>query len=151
MSGTIICALDDSDGSVAAVHVARRLAERFDARMLLVSIADGFHTDTVGPAARQARIGAERRLQAVVAEQDLAHAERRVAAGDPAEAVAVIAAEEAAELIVVGARLGVLGRMLLTSFARELAATAPCPVVVAPPESADPAPARAARPQPALG
>jgi nucleotide-binding universal stress UspA family protein len=148
MSGTIICAIDDSEGAGAAVQVARRLAERFDARMLLVSIADGFRTETASVTARQARAGAERRLQRVVAEHDLSYAEHRVAAGDPAEAVAVIAAEEAAELIVVGAGRGVLRRTLRSSFARDLAATAPCPVVVTPPESAEAITSRAERVRP---
>jgi nucleotide-binding universal stress UspA family protein len=137
MSGTIVCAIDDSEGVDAAVQVTRRLAERFGARMLLVSLADGLAAETSSLTARQGRAGAERRLERIVAEHDLSHVERRVAAGDPAEAVAVIAAEEAAELIVVGARRGVLGRTLRSSFARDLAATAPCPVVVAPPESAE--------------
>jgi nucleotide-binding universal stress UspA family protein len=140
MNGTIICTIDDSEGVEAAIQVTRRLAERFDARMLLVSIADGLRAGTgtgEGVTATQARAGAIRRLNRLVAEHDLAGEEHRVAAGDPAEAVAVIAAEEAADLIVVGARRGLLGRTLRSSLARELAATASCPVVVAPPESRD--------------
>jgi nucleotide-binding universal stress UspA family protein len=143
MSGTIICAVDDADGASAAVQVARRLAERFDARMVLVSVASGLQTASL--TARQARAGAERRLERIVAEHDLVHAEHRIAAGDPAEAVATIAAEEAAELIVVGAQRGMLGRTLRSSFARDLAATAPCPVVITPPESADAATSRRKR------
>jgi len=148
MNGTIICTVDDSEGVEAAIQVARRLAERFAARMLLVSIADGFRAGTgnsEGLTTTQARAGAKRRLDRIVAEHDLSQEEHRVAAGDPAEAVAVIAAEEAADLIVVGARLGLLGRTLRSSLARELAATASCPVVVAPPESRDAVAARAGR------
>lgn len=140
MNGTIICTIDDSEGTEAAVQVARRLAERFDARILLVTIADGFHDLTEngeGLSARQARAGARRRLERIVARHDLSQEEHRVAAGDPAEAVAVIAAEEAADLIVVGARRGLLGRTLRSALAGDLAATASCPVVVAPPEAAD--------------
>ena len=48
----------------------------------------------------------------------------------------MIAAEEGADLVVVGARRGVFGRTLRSALARELAATASCPVVVAPPEAA---------------
>jgi nucleotide-binding universal stress UspA family protein len=141
MNGTIICTIDDSEGAEAAIQIARRLAERFDARMLLVSIADGFRAGPVGGegvTATQGRAGAKRRLERLVAAHDLAGAEHRLAAGDPAEAVAVIAAEEAADLIVVGARRGLLGRTLRSPLARQLAATAACPVVVAPPESRDP-------------
>lgn len=140
MNGTIICTIEDSEGMDASIQVGRRLAERFGARMLLVSIAERFRAgaeDGEGLTAMQARAGAKRRLERIVAEHDLAHEEHRVAAGDPAEAVAVIAAEEAADLIVVGARRGLFGRTLRSSLARELAATTSCPVVVVPPEAVE--------------
>jgi nucleotide-binding universal stress UspA family protein len=143
MNGTIICAVDDSEGTGAAVEVARRLAERFQARILLVSVADGLGfalgvESGESVSARQAQAGAQRRLERLVAEHDLPDEEHRVAVGDPVESVATIAAEEAAHLIVVGARHGLLGRSLRSSLACELASTAPCPVVVAPPEAARP-------------
>jgi nucleotide-binding universal stress UspA family protein len=138
MKGTIICAVDDSNGVGAAVEVARRLADRFDARMLLVSVSNGVHPGVAGEGvtARQARAGAETRLRRLVVEHQLGDEEHRVAAGDPAEAVAAIAAEEAADLIVIGAKRRPLGRALRSTLASELAATASCPVVVVPPESA---------------
>ena len=109
LNGTIVCVIESLDGADAALGVARWLAERFDARMVLVSVHD--------------RTGAD----------EVIDEERRVAAGDPAEAVARIAAEEAADLIVVGARRGLRGGALRSLLAGDLAATAPCPVVVAPP------------------
>jgi nucleotide-binding universal stress UspA family protein len=139
MNGTIICTIDDSDGVHAALHVARRLSARFDARMVLVSVAPGFRGENGrgdSLTSERARQGAQQRLERLAAEHRLADEEHRIAAGDPAEAVAIIAAEEAADLIVVGARQGLLG-WLRSSLARELAATASCPVVVVPPESAD--------------
>ena len=147
VNGTIICTVDDAEGVDAAVQVARRLAERFGARILYVSVAEGFG---VAPGAendesqstRQAQTRAKRRQERLVAERDLAWEEHRVAAGDPAEAVAMIAAEEAADLIVLGARRGLLGRTFRSALASELAATAPCPVVVAPPEADVPLGAR---------
>jgi len=145
MNGTVLCTLDDSDGVGAAIQTARQLALRFGARMVLVSIAGGFRTDSeLGESlsSRQARSGAERRLQHFVSEYELSPEEHRVATGDPAEAVATIAAEEAADLIVVPARRGLLGRTLRSSLAGELAGTAPCPVVIALPEAAETAPDR---------
>ena len=141
MNGTIICAVDDSEGMDAAVEVAKRIADRFDARMLLVSVADGLGfalgvENGESLSARQAQAGAQRRLERLVAEHDLPAEEHRVALGDPVESVATIAAEEAADLIVVAARRSLLGRSLRCSLAGELASTAPCPVVVAPPEAA---------------
>jgi nucleotide-binding universal stress UspA family protein len=57
-----------------------------------------------------------------------------VVLGDPSEALADIADEEAAELLVVGAR-GHTGLMaaLLGSVSQRLAVTAPCPVLIVPP------------------
>jgi nucleotide-binding universal stress UspA family protein len=115
MNGTIVCVADASDGASAAVQVARRLAGRFEARIVLVTIA----AESSFP---ESRNGTEE--------------DHRSASGDPAESVATIAADEAADLIVVGAHVGRLGRTLQSRLARELAQTAPCPVVVVPPEVA---------------
>ena len=142
MRGTIICAVGGADGVEAAVDVASRLGARFDARIVLVTVEHGARAATENGAVdsrRRARARAARQLGRVVVEYDLSDLEHRVAAGDPAEAVALIAAEEAADLIIVGARRGLLGGGLRSSFAGELAATASCPVVVAPPEGAQPA------------
>jgi nucleotide-binding universal stress UspA family protein len=137
MNGTIICAVDENGGNEASVHVARRLADRFGARMLLVAVAEAANSGegVEGLTATQARSGAKRRLERIVAQHNVPYAERRVAAGDPAETVAVIASEEAADLIVVGSSRGRFGRTLRSRLASELAATASCPVVVAPPEA----------------
>jgi nucleotide-binding universal stress UspA family protein len=116
LNGTIVCVVDDPAGAEGAIEVGRRLAEQFDARMLLVSITNG--------------VGGIEAL-----EHDEAGEEQRVAAGDPAEAVARIAAEEAAHVIVVGARRGLRAQTLRSLLAADLAATASCPVVVAPPRA----------------
>jgi len=109
LNGTIVCVVDDLDAANAALQVARRLADRFDARILLVSVTPG----------AEARPGVDE--------------EQRVAAGDPAEAVARIATDEAADLIVLGSRRGLRAGTLRSGLAEDLAATARCPVVVAPP------------------
>jgi nucleotide-binding universal stress UspA family protein len=116
LNGTIVCVAGHPTEAQAALDVARRLADQFDARMLLVRLADGIGSiDAVGCA------GSDE--------------EQRVAAGDPAEAVARIAADEAADLIVVGAQRGLRAKTLRSLLAADLAATASCPVVVAPPRS----------------
>ncbi len=112
MNGTIICAVDESEGASAAIKVSKELARRFETRMLLVSIA--------GDSAALDDSDEVLRIE--------------IAAGDPAEAVARIADEEAADLIVVGARFGLFGRPVQSPLATELAATARCPVVVVPPD-----------------
>jgi nucleotide-binding universal stress UspA family protein len=118
LNGTIVCVVDDPAVAEAAIEVGRRLAEQFDARILLVSVTNG-----------AGGVGA--------LEHDDAGEERRVAAGDPAEAVARIAAEEAADIIVLGARRGLRPQTLRCVLAADLAATASCPVLVAPPRSRD--------------
>jgi nucleotide-binding universal stress UspA family protein len=112
VNGTIICAVDGSQGVGAAVRASRELARRFDTRLLLV----GFAGDS----------------DALEGFED----EHRLATGDAVEGVARIADEEAADLIVVGARLGLFGRPVRSPLATELAATARCPVVVVPPDPA---------------
>jgi len=133
MNGTIACVVDESEGAEAAVYVARRLAEQFEARIVLVGV--GLESAGGDNFFAAHRVGTE---------------DYRIAAGDPAEAVAVIATEEAADLIVVGGRRRRLGRVVESEFARELAATASCPVVLVPPEAAVPL-ARRAPLTPALG
>jgi nucleotide-binding universal stress UspA family protein len=63
-------------------------------------------------------------------------AEQRSAVGDPAALLGQIAAEEAADVIVVGSReRGRLRRRLESRFARQLATETPVPVVIAPPRT----------------
>jgi nucleotide-binding universal stress UspA family protein len=80
-----------------------------------------------------------RRADAASAGRNGADEEQRVAAGDPAEAIARIAMDEAADLIVVGARRGLRPGTLRSELVEDLAATAACPVVVAPPQARRPA------------
>lgn len=135
LNGTVVSVIDDAATAEAAIRVAARLAERFDARMLLVAVTDDLGGIGEGLTARQAEAGAKQRLQRLAAEYDVAGEDQRVVAGDPAEAVAGIAAEEAADVIVVGARRGLRQRTLRSALAADLTATASCPVVVAPPRS----------------
>lgn len=143
--GTVVCAVDEwnADGA-AAVRVARALAERLEARLLVVVVVQPtVETAETTTAGRARRVGEQRPRP--LAETGLAGVERRIASGEPAEAVATVAAEEAADVIVVGAHAGLLAGTLRSAFARELAATASCPVVVAPPEYGPPAGTRGPR------
>lgn len=139
MNGTIVCAVTDSEGADAAVRVAARLAERFGSRVVLVNVAESFGVvgQEGGFTTARAQEGARRLIERLASDHDLAgRGEGRVEIGPPIETLAAVAAEEAAELIVVGARRGLRRRTLQSKIARELAATAVCPVVVAPPENA---------------
>jgi nucleotide-binding universal stress UspA family protein len=76
MRGTIVCGVTDSEEGRGALDVAAELSQRLGLRLVLVHVADGV--------ARSA--------------------EQRSAVGDLAALLGQTAAEEAADLIVVGSR-----------------------------------------------
>jgi nucleotide-binding universal stress UspA family protein len=131
---TIVCGIDDSPGAVAALRVARTLSADLKLRLVLAHVAAGWSAGAdESLTTNQARQGGDRLLERAAREHDL-QAERRVEVGEPAQALARIAAEEAATLIVVGSRRqGRLRPGLRSGLAGELAASAPCPVVIVPP------------------
>lgn len=137
--GTILCGVDESPGAVEAVRVAARLSERLGLRLVLAHVAGGYRLadGAEGLTSIQARQGATRLVERVTRELRLDQkAEQRSEVGDPAEELGRIAAEERADLIVVGSRRqGWWRRKLLSGLARDLCATSPCPVVVVPPPS----------------
>jgi nucleotide-binding universal stress UspA family protein len=117
MGGTIVCDVTDATAGQSAAEFAAALGARLELRLVFVCIGSR---------------GAQR-LAAIA--RELGHdAETRTAAGGHAEAVARVAAEEGADLLVVGARpAGLGGRNLRWDLARELEAATPVPVVMAPP------------------
>jgi nucleotide-binding universal stress UspA family protein len=131
---TIVCGVDDSPGAIEAVRVARILSADFDVRLVLAHVAGGWASDAgESLTTNQARQGGNRLLEDAAREHGL-DAERRVEIGVPAEALARIAVEEGATLIVVGSRRkGWRRPRICGGVAGDLAVTAPCPVVVVPP------------------
>lgn len=131
---TIICGIDDSPGALEALRVASTLSAQFKARLVLAHVASGWAGGSdESVTTNQGRQGGQRLLERAAREHNPA-AERRVEVGEPAEALARIASEEAATLIVVGSRPHGWRRPRLRSrLAGDLATTAPCPVVVVPP------------------
>jgi nucleotide-binding universal stress UspA family protein len=129
----IVCGIDDSPGALEALRVASELSAQFQARLVVAHIANGWAGGGESLTANQGRQGGNRLLERAAREQNL-DAERRVEVGEPAEALARIASEEAATLIVVGSRGEGWRRPRLRSrLAADLAASAACPVVVVPP------------------
>jgi nucleotide-binding universal stress UspA family protein len=130
----IVCGIDDSLGAREALRVASTLSVRFGVRLVLAHVADGFAAaGDESLTTNQARRGGERLLEQAAGEQRV-QVENRIEVGEPAEALARIAAEEAASLIIVGSRRqGRLRPGLRSALADELAASTPCPVVVVPP------------------
>ena len=146
MRGTVICGVADSDEGRTALSVATELSKRLGLRLVLVHVADGIAPHDVNGegsesvTTRAGREGAARLVARLAAEHGVAgSAEQRSAVGDPAALLGEIAAEEAADLIVVGSRArGRLRRRLESGLARHLETTTSVPVLIAPPRTRRP-------------
>jgi nucleotide-binding universal stress UspA family protein len=113
MGGTIVCGVTGTAAARDASELAAALAARLGLRLVLVHVCPDGEADV--PATVE-------------------HV--RVIGGRPAQALAEVAAEEGADVIVLGSRAAGLGRRLLRSgLARELEAATPVPVLVAPPST----------------
>jgi nucleotide-binding universal stress UspA family protein len=110
MRGTLVCAVTNAEESEDVVALGARLSERLGLRLVLAHAVDGIAAvgnddSNESVTMKQSRQGAERRLRQLAEQHGVvATAERRVAIGDPAVLLGQIAAEEAADVIVVGAR-----------------------------------------------
>ena len=120
MGGTIICGVSDSDGGRAAGDLAAALAARLCLRLVLVHVAvDGSARD-------------ESTFEAIA--RGLGGAEVRIVTGACVDGIVRVAAEEGADVIVVGSRLcGAPSRRLRCSLVHDLEAATSVPVVIAPP------------------
>jgi nucleotide-binding universal stress UspA family protein len=126
VNGTIVCGVVDSAEARAAAQLAGALAARLGLRLVLVHVATGVTSE---PENEPAPL--ESLLERLDTGDDV---EIRVVAGTRVEALARVAAEEGADVIVVGSRpRGARGRQLRCSLARELEAVQTVPVLIAPP------------------
>lgn len=158
MRPSIVCGVDGSPESEAALEVAARLSNQLGLRLVVAHIADAvrvphapavpFHDAAVAAqsgdiaaagdeAALQDRArqedAARRLLEDVVAACGLPEAAQRVAVGLPAEELAAIADEECAKLVAVGSRRrGPFRAAFFGSVSNRLVGVAPCPVVIVP-------------------
>jgi nucleotide-binding universal stress UspA family protein len=141
MRGTLVCAITEGDESVNALELGADLSTRLGLRLVVAYAIDGIaalgSTDGMESVSMKGdRQGAERRLARLVEDHGLAGVERRIAVGEPAALLGEIAAEEAADLIVVGSRArGPLRRRLESRLARQLEDQTPVPVLIAPPRT----------------
>lgn len=134
MGGTLVCGVTETQDGRGAADLAHALATRLGLRLVLVHVLDGVPPGThESVTARQRQTGAERMLHEI-SRWSGDGAERRVIVGNRADGLAQVAAEEGADLIVIGSRTAGLGnRKLRCTLARELESATPVPVVVAPP------------------
>lgn len=152
MAGTLVCGVDDSGGGRRALELSADLSARLGLRLVLVHVAEVVvrlgSADLDGDESFwRDRQAAQQLLVTLAGELDGDQAvELRVAVGDVAGRLAQIAAEEAADLIVVGAeRKGRIRRRLVSGTLHRLDTETPVPVLVALPRShARPAPTLAA-------
>jgi nucleotide-binding universal stress UspA family protein len=148
---TIVCAVDGSPESVELVRISARLAEILAAGLecvhVLAAQPAAAHLEPAvaapgsGPAdddADDGEVEAHGMLDGICDVAGAAFATRRVIRyGDPARRIAAIADQRHADLIVVGTRShDAAPDAVLGSVSRRLAADAPCPVLVIPPNLA---------------
>jgi nucleotide-binding universal stress UspA family protein len=151
MDGSIVCGVDGSADSQAALGVAIDLAARLHLRLIMANVVEPSHASYVGaaslvgalprplePAIDQWEAAANRLLVELSATMGLEGVDRRVVVGYAAERLADLADEEGAEMIVVGSRgRGAFKAAFLGSVSTSLIGVARCPVLVVPPGAAD--------------
>jgi nucleotide-binding universal stress UspA family protein len=147
MSTSIVCGVDGSPDSQAALQVAARLAERLKLRLVVAHVAEPTFVPYAAAAPFGGIAGRQALMEEVESQEDVAKrlleqvlpvagvdAERRTAVGVPAERLAEIADEVDAELIVVGSRgRGAFKAAFLGSVSNALVGVARCPVLIVPP------------------
>jgi len=143
MRGTLVCGLTDGEDAVGTVGLAVELTQRLGMRLVLAHVAEGFAPNVDGVDVEESvtmkgnRVGAERLLGQLAAEHGGAEtAQRRIAVGQPATLLGQIAAEEAADVILIGSReRGWPRRGLESPLAAQLEAETPVPILIAPPRT----------------
>jgi len=141
--GTIVCGVTDSDEGHAAVELGVELSHRLGLRLVLAHVAEGLAppgSDSEGNESvtmKANRRGGEIFLARLARQYGVDDtAECRVVVGEPALQVGQIAAEEAADVIVVGSRARRWpGRGLESRLAEGLERQTPVPIVIAPPSN----------------
>jgi nucleotide-binding universal stress UspA family protein len=139
--GTIVCGVTDSDEGHAALELGVELSQRLGLRLVLAHVAegrallDGSENDHESPTMKANRRGGELFVERLAREYGVDEtAECRVAVGEPAFLVGRIAAEEAADMIVVGSRARRWPvRGLESRLAERLESQTSVPILIAPP------------------
>jgi nucleotide-binding universal stress UspA family protein len=147
MDKSIVCGVDGSADSQAALAAAIDLAARLRLRLIMANVVEPIHAPYVGsaslgggmlrpelPTTDQHEDAANELLVELSARMGVEQADRRVVVGYAAERLADLADEEGAEMIVVGSRgRGSFKAAFLGSVSTSLIGVARCPVLVVPP------------------
>jgi nucleotide-binding universal stress UspA family protein len=139
----IVCAAELTEDSTQTIPFALSVAEEDEARIILLHVLEGhYETETArgegpswdpGTLRREIEAFALERLRRAVPDEarDWCGVEERVAAGKPYREILRVAAEETADLIVMGAHArGTLGKLFLGSNASQVVRQAACPVLI---------------------
>lgn len=143
MRGTVLCGVSDAEDGRRALELAVEVSERLGLRLVLAHVRDDIGAGDLrggdeSVTMRADREGAARVLARLAAEYGIEDADRRSGAGDQAALIGRIAAEEGADVIVVGAKpRGRLRRGLESRLAQELESETPVPVLIAPPRRSE--------------
>jgi nucleotide-binding universal stress UspA family protein len=141
VGGTIVCGVTDNDEGHAALELGVELSQRLGLRLVLAHVAEGLASlddaeeDNESVTMKGNRRGGELFLGRLAREYGVGEsAECRVAVGEPALLVGQIAAEEAADVIVVGSRARRWPtRGLQSRLAERLESETSVPILIAPP------------------
>ena len=139
MFEVIIWASDGSEHADSALEYARRLAEANSARLVAAHVREVAVGRAAGYPLQLDEEDVERKIQGQVEDLkgagiDASFEQRGATAGGAAHALAELAGEVAARLIVVGTRgQGPISGLLLGSVTQRLLHVAPCPVLAVPP------------------
>jgi nucleotide-binding universal stress UspA family protein len=137
MRGTIVCGVTDSSEAREAAQLAAALAARLGLRLVLAHVADRASPREGHDAGKPGDVSILRALQRRAREL-CDEVETRVVLGGRVDALAQVAADEGADLIVLGSRpRGARHRQLRCTLARDLEAAQAVPVLIAPPATRD--------------
>jgi nucleotide-binding universal stress UspA family protein len=132
---TIVCAIDFSDHSKKALHLAAALASRFDARVYAVHVIDFLLAEAAAAAydEKQLKADADRELRAVVAAVTDAPVEVVVRVGRADHEILACAATAGADLITMGTQgLGGVRKLLFGSITEKVLRSVKVPVLAVP-------------------
>ena len=141
---TLLAGTDGSESSLKAADRAGEIAARDGARLIVVCAnhpltarEQSILAATLGPTSLHQVAGTEAAETVLAAAQERARAsgatevEGRLVEGDPGQALLSVAAEDAADLIVVGNRgINTLSGRLLGSVPSDVSQRAPCDVLI---------------------
>lgn len=142
MDGSIVCGVDGSNESRAALRIAAQLSGQLGLPLVIAHVTQaavvapviGSTRPVVSQPTAQELTASEALLKQLAEEEGLRDANLQSLHGFPAERLAELADDQSAAFVVVGSRgRGAFRSAFLGSVSRDLIGVARCPVLVVPP------------------